>query len=216
VGEGATSAALPTRRTRLFASPPPCSELFGKRRVRQAPMIAERTWVHACEPKAWNGGRRILPSGRACADPVGSNPRPASCLNRSGGKFNVGGVEPGGECRPTNASRMLPNLPSKGAMTIEKIWCAVLVRSVILAVLLLGAVDSAEASGQPYSFVGKPQLGIDGAESKVSFDTASAYCDRRYGADNDKAAAHKKCMLDRGWRLEKFISCGSTVLHRSC
>jgi hypothetical protein len=87
-------------------------------------------------------------------------------------------------------------------MTIEKIWCAVLVRSVILAALLLGAVDNAEASGQPYSYVGKPQLGIDSAESKISFDTASAYCDQRYGADNDKPRRTKNaCSVAAGdWR----------------
>jgi hypothetical protein len=111
---------------------------------------------------------------------------------------------------------MLLNLPSKGAMTIARIWSGVLVRAVIPAALLLSAVVNAEASGQPYSYVGKPQLGIDSAESKASFDTASAYCDQRYGAENDKAAPHKKCMLNRGWRLEKFVPCGSTVLHRSC
>jgi hypothetical protein len=101
-------------------------------------------------------------------------------------------------------------------MTTEKIWNGILARAVILAALLSVAVVDAEASGQPYTYVGKPQLGIDSPQANASFDAASAYCDQRYGADNDKAAAHKKCMLDRGWRLEKFISCGSTVLHRSC
>jgi hypothetical protein len=111
---------------------------------------------------------------------------------------------------------MLLNLLWKGAMTIEKIWSGILARAVILAALLSGAVVDAEASGQPYTYVGKPQLGIDSPQANASFDTASAYCDQRYGADSDKTAAHKKCMLDRGWRQEKFISCGSTVLHRSC
>jgi hypothetical protein len=101
-------------------------------------------------------------------------------------------------------------------MTIEKIRYGIPACAVIAAAMLIATVVGAVAAGQPYTYVGKPPLGITSPEANASFDAASEYCDQRYGANNDKTGAHKKCMLDRGWRLEKFVSCGSTMLHRSC
>ncbi|MGD0640989.1 MAG: hypothetical protein ABSC22_09610 [Roseiarcus sp.] len=74
-------------------------------------------------------------------------------------------------------------------------------RIAIVTLLLLGGVANVQADGYPYLNVRKGDDGF--ASDAASFNAATAFCDKTYGRDNDTSAAHRKCMLSRGWELGK-------------
>ena len=65
-------------------------------------------------------------------------------------------------------------------------------RVIVVVVLLFGSWLNAQAAGW-YSSLKSP--------NDNSLADASAYCDQAYGSHKYETAAHRKCMLARGWRL---------------
>jgi len=74
-------------------------------------------------------------------------------------------------------------------------------RVILMTLLLLGGIVNVQAGGYPYSNMRKGNNGF--ASDAASFDAATAFCDKTYGRDNDTTAAHRRCMLSRGWKLGK-------------
>lgn len=74
-------------------------------------------------------------------------------------------------------------------------------RIFLITLLLLGGMVNVQAGGYPYSNVRKGNSGF--ASDAGSFDSATTFCDKTYGRDKDTTAAHRRCMLSRGWKLGK-------------
>ena len=74
-------------------------------------------------------------------------------------------------------------------------------RIALVTLTLLGGIVNVQAGGYPYSNVRKGNNGF--ASDAASFDAATTFCDKTYGRHNDTAAAHRRCMLSRGWKLGK-------------
>ena len=75
-------------------------------------------------------------------------------------------------------------------------------RVILMTLLLLGGIVNVQAGGYPYSNMRKGNNGF--ASDAASFDAATAFFDKTYGRDNDTTAAHRRCMLSRGWKLQKM------------
>jgi hypothetical protein len=65
-------------------------------------------------------------------------------------------------------------------------------RVIVVVVLLFGSALNAQAAGW-YAQSSGP--------ATTSLEAATAYCGQTYGAQKYATAAHRKCMLARGWRL---------------
>jgi hypothetical protein len=63
---------------------------------------------------------------------------------------------------------------------------------IVVVVLLFGSELNAQAAGW-YASVKSP--------GDNDLAAATVYCDQTYGAQKYATAAHRKCMLARGWRL---------------
>ncbi len=74
-------------------------------------------------------------------------------------------------------------------------------RIALITLALLGGIVNVQADGYPYSNLRKGNNGF--ASDAASFDAATAFCDKTYGRNNDTTAAHRRCMLSRGWKLGK-------------
>lgn len=72
-------------------------------------------------------------------------------------------------------------------------------RIALIVLVLISDVVNVQADGYPYLNVRKGNNGF--ASDSGSFDAATAFCDKTYGRDNDTTAAHRSCMLSRGWKL---------------